>query len=482
LADPVADTVVLGDPWVAIRDGKILAVGRRDDVVGFTDQSTETIDTNGGRVLPGLKDWHAHLVPTGLFRRRIDLHGLDVDGVADAVARRARKTPPGTWIRGVGFYLDALGHEAPLPASVLDAVAPDHPVRLSSHDLHAIWVNTRALREAGRPADSPAYLVEDEVRLFIEATGRESLNERAAAVRDTQRELHAKGITAIQEHGKLEDLEAIAAVGVAGELKLRIGFSVRGHEFEGWLESGPRESPFPGLLAINGLKMFLDGALGSRTAWLLDPYLDVPGHGHHALEHETALDLVTKAANAGYPTFFHAIGDAAVREALDLCAAAPGLPHRVEHAQLIHPDDLPRFAAQGVMASVQPVHLLTDTPTLIDAWGEERARRSFPVRTLLKSGAEVRFGSDTPVESFDPMLGIFAAAMRLTMNTELLPGFETIPVAKALELYFGAPRLKPGDPADLVVYSEDPATIPPPDLPGMEPLLTVFDGDVVFRR
>jgi len=478
---PEAQLVLAGRPWVAIRDGRIAAVGHRQDLMEHVGRRTEVMDLGGARIYPGLRDSHAHLVPTGLFRRRIDLHGMSVAEVARAVGDRALRTPPGTWVRGMGFSLDALRHPAPLPVGVLDRVAPDHPVWLSSHDLHAIWLNTRALREAGRPAGSPAYLVEDEIRQFAGSIGRESLNERAAAVRDVQREFHAHGITAIQEHGKLEDLEAIAALGVAGELSLRIGFSIRFHEYDGWREARPAESPFPGLLSVNGLKVFLDGALGSRTAWTLDPYEDVEGSGHRALDHEEALAMVTLAASDGVPTFFHAIGDAAVREALDLCAAAPGLPHRVEHAQLIHPDDLPRFAAQGVMASMQPVHLLTDTPTLLDAWGEVRARRSFPVRTLLETGAEVRFGSDTPVEHFHPMLGVFAAATRLTLDADLLPGLETIPVGRALSLYFSFPRLEAGRPADLVVFPEDPEKLPVADLPDLRPSLTVFGGKIVHH-
>jgi len=276
---PEADLVLAGRPWVAIRDGRIAAVGHRHDLLSHIGRGTEVMDLGGARIYPGLKDWHGHLVPTGLFARRVDLHGLSMEEVGRVVGDRALQTPPGTWVRGMGFSLDALRHAAPLPVEILDRVAPDHPVWLSSHDLHAIWVNTRALRSAGRPAGSPAYLLED-------------LNERAAAVRDAQKGFHAYGITAIQDHGRLEDLEAIAALGVAGELALRIGFSIRFHEYEGWREARPPESPFPGLLEINGLKIFLDGALGSRTAWTLDPYEDVVGTGHRALDHGAALAMV----------------------------------------------------------------------------------------------------------------------------------------------------------------------------------------------
>ncbi|MEN8148561.1 MAG: amidohydrolase [Planctomycetota bacterium] len=476
-----ADLVLAGRPWVAIRDGRIAAIGHRHDLLGIIGSRTEVIDLGDARVHPGLKDWHAHLVPTGLFRRRIDLSGMTAEEAARAVAGRVLATPPGTWVRGMGFTLDALGVPAPLPVEILDAVAPEHPVWLSSHDLHAIWLNTRALRCAGRPAGSPAYLTEDEIRVFSQCIGRESLNERTAAVRDAQREFHSYGITAVQDHGRLEDLEAMAALGVANEIRLRIDFSVRFHEYDDWREIRPAEPPFPGLLRVNGLKVFLDGALGSRTAWTLASYDDHDGTGHRALDHEEALEKVKLAARDGVPTFFHAIGDAAVREALDLAAAAPGLPHRVEHAQLIHPDDRARFVEQGVMASVQPVHLLTDTPTLLDAWGEARARASFPVKTLLDLGAEVRFGSDTPVEHENPMLGVFAATTRCTLAGDLLPGTETIPVARALSLYYSFPKLVPGLPADLVVYPEEPERLPVTDLPDLRPSLVVFGGEIVHR-
>jgi predicted amidohydrolase YtcJ len=168
-----------------------------------------------------------------------------------------------------------------------------------------------------------------------------------------------------------------------------------------------------------------------------------------------------------------------VRQALDLAAAAPGLPHSVEHAQLVHADDLPRFAAQGVTASLQPLHLLTDTPGLLRLWGEERARRSFPVKTLLDSGATVVLGSDTPVETLDPMKGLFATVARRTLDGLILPGDEAIPVETALSLYSSLPAVAPGLPADLSIWPEDPAAVPLERIPELTPAATVFAGEIV---
>jgi predicted amidohydrolase YtcJ len=480
LADARVERIFLGEPAVAVADGTVVAAGGADDVLALRAPGTEVVDLAGARLLPGLRDAHAHLVLAGIAKMRIDLRGKTLEEVRAAIATRAASAPAGSWIEGSGFSLDDLRMERPPGADDLDDVAPDHPVRLASHDLHALWLNRRALRLAGRGADSPSYVTEDEVRVFYDATGRESGEERRRAILEIQRELHSFGITEIQEHGRLDDLDSLVDLAEEGKLGLRVGFSVRSHEFPGFLERGPAPA-IPGLLRVNGQKLFLDGALGSRTAWMLAPYEGTEETGHRAMSHEEALAAFRLAADHGLPTFVHAIGDAAVREALDLAEAAPGLPHRVEHAQIVHPEDLPRFARSGVVASMQPVHLLTDTPALRAEWGEERARWSFPVRSLLQTGADVRFGSDTPVETPDPMKGVFAAAARRTLSGETLPGDETIPIETALGLYLPHPEIAPGRPADLVAYPRDPHDTPLEDLPYLAPALTVFAGEVVYR-
>ncbi len=476
-----ADLVLLGRPSVAVAGGRILFAGSREEALALVAPGTEVADFGDARVLPGFRDAHAHLVMTALARRRIDLHGLGAPEIRERIVARAKTLPRGAWIEGTGFELDHLGLSDLPAAADLDAVSPDHPVKLASHDLHALWVNSVALTTLGRPADSASYLTEDEVRIFNDLAGREGPEERVAAARAVLPEFHAAGITAIQEHGTLEDLQALLALAKAGELKLRVRFTIRQHQLTEYAEVAASLPRFPGLLDVNGMKIFLDGALGSRTAWTLEPYQGTTGTGHRALEHNFARERVLAAADLGLPTFFHAIGDAAVREALDLAAAAPGLPHSVEHAQLVHPDDLPRFAAQGVTASLQPLHLLTDTPALLRLWGEDRARRSFPVRSLLAAGAEVKLGSDTPVETLDPMKGLFATVARQTLAGMVLPGDEAVPVATALALYASLPAVTAGLPADLSVWPEDPAVVPLERIPDLAPAATVFAGEIVHR-
>ncbi|MCU0726146.1 MAG: amidohydrolase [Planctomycetes bacterium] len=474
------DLVILADPSVAVTEGRVAAAGPRGAIRPLALGAARVLDLGDARLFPGLRDSHAHLVPTGLAARRVDLHGMTLDRARAALAARVRTTPPGQWVLGRGFSLADLEASRPPSAGDLDDIAPDNPVRISSHDLHALWVNTRALAAAGRPAEAPSYLLEDEVRLFMDAAGRENDEERLAAARDAQALFHAAGITAVQDHGLLADLRAVLALAESGKLLLRVGFSVRDHELPGFLAAEPDLPRHPDLVTVNGQKAFLDGALGSRTAWTLDPYLDGSGSGHRALGRKEARDRVAFAASRGLPTFLHAIGDGAVREALDLFAEFPLLPHRVEHAQLVHPDDLPRFARQNVMASVQTCHLLTDTPDLRRLWGDERAARSFPLRSLVASGAEVRLGSDTPVEPLDPMRGVFAACARRTLDGAPLPGEESLPADEALRLYYSFPEIVPGVPADLVAFPRDPATVPHDVLPRLRPCLTVFAGNVVF--
>ncbi len=476
-----ADLILLGRPSTAIADGRLLFAGSREAALKLAAPNTEVADFGDARVLPGFRDAHAHLVMTALARRRIDLHGLGVEEIGERIAGRASSVPPGTWVEGTGFELDHLGLGRLPTAADLDASSPDHPVKLASHDLHALWVNTAALTAAGRPTTAPSYLTEDEVRVFNDLAGRTGPEERVAATREVLSEFHAAGITAIQEHGTLGHLEALLTLAAEGDLKMRVRFTIRQHQLEEYAARAAELPRYRGLIDINGMKMFLDGALGSRTAWTLDPYLGSTETGHQAIEFEVAKERVLAAADLGLPTFFHAIGDAAVRQALDLAAAAPGLPHSVEHAQLIHPDDLPRFAAQGVVASLQPLHLLTDTPALLRLWGEDRARRSFPVKSLLESGAEVKLGSDTPVEPLDPMKGLFAAVARRTLDGLVLPGNEAIPVETALSLYASLPAVAPGLPADLSVWAEDPAAVPVSRIPELAPIATVFAGEIVHR-
>ncbi len=475
-----ADAVFLGEPSVATLAGRILATGPREAISALAGPETRVADLGSARIFPGLRDSHAHLVPTGLARLRLDVRGLTLAQVRAAVAARARSVPRGQWILGRGFSLAALGAAREPAAADLDDVAPDHPVRIASHDLHALWLNRRALLAAGRAPDAPAYLVEDEVRRFLDAAGREGPEERVAAAREAQSLFHSLGITAVQDHGFLADLRATLRLAGEGGLRMRVAFSVRDHELAAYLETSHALPTFPGLVNVNGQKMFLDGAMTSRTAWTLEPYEGGGDTGHRAHSRSEALDRVRFAAERGYPTFFHAIGDAAVREALDLAALCPGPHHRVEHAQLIHEDDLPRFAAQGVLASMQTCHLLSDTPGLKRLWGLRRAGRAFPVRSLLASGARVRLGSDTPVEDPDPMPGVFAAAARRTLAGDPLPGDEAIPAGTALSLYFSFPALAPGAPADLVAYARDPGDVPIEDLPALRPVLTAFAGEVVW--
>ena len=479
MGDSHPDLIVLGEPSLAVRDGVILAVGDRSSMLDLGAPGTEVLDYGTAAVRPGLRDAHAHLVMTGLARRRLDLRGMDLKAIRSSVVERVRATSAGGWVRGAGFSFASLGTEVPPGATDLDDIAPDHPVALASHDLHALWVNTRALEAAGRPAGSPSYLTEDEVRKFNDAAGRADPDECLAAARNVIAEFHRHGITSVQEHGTLAHLQALLALALSGELLLDVSFSIRDHELPRYVEVMDEIPSLPGQLEVNGMKLFLDGAFGSRTAWLLEPYAGSDRRGHRAIEAETARKRVAFAANLGLPTFMHAIGDAAVREALDLAESAPGLRHRVEHAQMIDPADLARFAALGVGASVQPVHLVADAMFLPGILGEERASRCFVVRSLLESGAEVTFGSDTPVETPDPMKGVYAATTRRNPEGVGLPGDESIPVGKAFELYFSRPALTPGDPANLSVWETDPADLPPAEILDLRPLATIYRGTPV---
>lgn len=475
---------------VLVRGERLAFVGPLADAERLAGGAAARVDLRGRCLLPGFHDAHVHLTQHGLDLSRLDLFGTStLEAALELVAERANEQAPGTWIEGSGLSMSRWDVAA-LDNRDLDAAAPHHPVVLRSQDGHSVWANTLALTQAGMTRDTP-----DPEGGVIERDSRGRLTGRLL-------ELAAKALTAAipqPSDAELQTALGRAAVHLAGlgvttvhhmayesarnwrQLALaasREGFPVRvwaclDHEhIEAAASLGLATGQGGARFAVGGAKFFADGALGSLTAWMLSPYagtrtVGVTVHGPELLRRR-----FPKALDAGLTVVTHAIGDAANRAVLDVLEETRpvwterGLRPRLEHAQHLHPDDVPRFGRLGVTASLQPVHLTFDAKRI----GEllpDRQTGAYRTRALLDTGAALAFGSDTPVAPPDVLAGIRAACTRRAVDGTVLNPDEAVSVGEALAAYTcGAAyaigrenrsgRLKAGFDADLVVLSHSP--------------------------
>ncbi len=506
-----------------VRAGRVARVGGEAEVRAAAPAGATTMDLRGTTVTPGITDAHIHLTSWALARRRIEFAEAPTLHAALARVADAARAPGEGWLRGHGWDANRWGA---LPArDALDATVADRPVYLDSHDLHAAWLNSEALRRSGitrHTSDPPGgqivrdpatgeptgVLLENAKGLVEPHLPTPGPREIDDALLDAQRELHRWGITGVHsvERSGLEDF---ARLGRNDRLRLRVLQAIQLDRLDAAIadglrsgEAAPGTAGDRGWLRIGGVKMFLDGALGSRTAWLREPYLDTDGdRGIQTLPSAEFQRSVARAAAAGIATTVHAIGDAAVELALDvLGAVAPpaAMPHRIEHLQLCPPDLWARAARSGIVASMQPVHLLTDIPAAERHWGHERSRGAYAFAPLLDTGTVLAFGSDAPVETPDPRQGLLAATRRLPRGSgdasergEWYPEHRLTP-EQALRAYTEGPawaagdaghqgRLLPGYHADLAAWSVDPVHAAPGELRDMHCVLSVVAGEIVHR-
>ncbi|HKZ92366.1 MAG TPA: amidohydrolase [Candidatus Limnocylindrales bacterium] len=528
-----------GFGWVealAIHHGCVVATGSLDDLETLAGSITKRWQL--GRhllVTPSITDAHLHLIDAALAAGQLDLSSLDVAGVAGAIAGRHRQRLAAGdargWLLGHGWSLADLGGRP--GRELLDEAAPGRPVALWSHDHHARWLSSEALRVAaiiGRD-DPPAGRLERDTGgqptgiLYEQAAGlvdaaipEATASQVESAVSAYARVLAGLGVASVHDpggvapdpllHGGPTRYRAMAS---AGGLPLRVTASVREEQLELAIEMGFRsgrpEGERPsGRYRDGWLKAFSDGALGSRTAALLAPYESddpagpPPGGalGMRLRTPERLAELARRAAQAGIASQIHAIGDAAVRATLDVLETVPPVPgamHRIEHAQLVHPADLPRFAGAGIAASVQPCHLLSDAEAARAAWGA-RSATAFPLGDLDRQGTLLPFGTDAPVEPPDPWPGIAAAVTRRGAGWPAHAAFgprQAVSLARALRgACLDGPRsaraadeghLDVGARADLLILPAEPFDGPASaeQLASVRPLATMLDGSVVFE-
>lgn len=515
-AQPRAEAMAFDD------DGRILALGTRD-ALHERYPGAQRLDAGEATVIPGLIDAHGHVAGLGLTQMRADLVGArDKDEVLQRLRAFAANLPEGAWLLGRGWDQNDWPGQAFPTAADLDAAFPDRPVWLTRVDGHAGWANSAALAAVERDlsgdwqpdggrivrdaqGSATGVLVDSAMSLVASAMPAMDAAAIEHALELGMQEAVEHGLTGVHDAGvSLQELRAYQALADRDAMPLRIHAMADGDdEALAWLcDNGLYAHP-GGRLQMRAVKLFIDGALGSRGAALIDDYSDDAGnHGLLLMTPEQLAEVATRAKGCGVQVATHAIGDRGNRVVLDAFEqvlgddAAGDHRWRIEHAQILTRDDIPRFAALGVVASMQPTHATSDMPWAADRLGQQRIQWAYAWRKLRDAGARLALGSDFPVESVDPRLGLYAAATRADATGAPSGGWhpqEKLTAWEALRGFtldaawagFAADRvgsLEPGKRADFVLLAQDPLAVDPAGLDELDVLATYVDGEAVYRR
>ncbi len=523
---------------VATKDNKILFAGSLVEAEAYKTEATQVIDLGGKTMTPGLIEGHGHFMGLGYNELDLDLmKTTSYQEIIDAVAEKVKTTAPGEWIIGRGWHQSKWTE---MPEDTvngfqthyrLSEVSPDNPVYLSHASGHAGFANAKAMEIAGieiLPKDGIDKLEVEGGEVMRDGLGRPTgiFNERAQSligkhIPETTPEKNIKafelavaacqrnGITGFHDAGIGQETIALYdQMKTEQKMNVRMYAMLTGWDKElldEWYEKGPRVDP-DHLVTIRSVKLNCDGALGSRGAWLLEAYTDRPGHfGHETLPMEFVKETALNGLQHGFQVCSHAIGDRANKEILDRYEAAfTALPDlitdhrfRIEHAQHLHPDDIPRFAQLGVIPAMQAVHLSSDRPWAIDRLGEKRIKEgAYMWQALLKTGIPIVNGTDVPVEPLNPIASLFASISRKTLQGIPEGGYEPeqkMTREQALRSYtldaaYGAFEEKikgsitAGKLADFTIYSQDLMAVPEGEFLNTTIEMTIFDGKVVYTK
>lgn len=506
---------------LAVRGGRIVYLGPDAGADKLRGPKTRVIDLAGRAVTPGLIDAHSHLVGLGQALQEVDLTGTATyEEIVRKVREAASKVPAGTWVRGRGWDQNDWPEKQFPTHEALSAAVPDHPVWLTRVDGHAALVNTAAMKILGIDAaikdpsggrflrgsggQPTGVMIDNAMGVMEGRMPAPSAEDLQRALRLAARHCVELGLTTVTDMGIGDaDYRAYSALRKAGELPLRAAVFLTDDDrlLAHWFERGPEIDP-DARLQVRGVKMYIDGALGSRGAALIEPYSDDPGNlGLLVTTGDHLEEVSRKALAAGFQVGIHAIGDRGGLVALDAMERAFGGPKpearfRLEHSQVLRVEDIERMGRLGIIASMQPTHATSDMPWAGDRVGEKRLAGAYAWRKVLNAGGRLALGSDFPVESADPRLGLYAAVTRQDLQgkppggwlpgerltrEEALRGF-TLDAAWSLFLEKEVGSLEMGKRADLVVFARDPMAVSETEIPKAEIDFTVVDGQVVYER
>ena len=521
-------------PAILIDRERIIAVGDTNDLL-FQYPNAEKQDMQGRFILPGLTDAHLHLHHYALSLQKIDCETNTKEECLRRVEERVKKAKPGEWVLGHGWNQNVWASSPPLPmgeglgvrestwpnAKDLDSIAPNNPVYLTAKSLHAAWANTPALKLADITAQTPdphngqiqrdatghatGILLETAMELVGNVIPESTIEEIASAIEKAQSNLWKLGLTGVHDFDRRESFMALQRLHAQGKLKLRILKNIPVELLDQAFELGLRAGFGDDWLRIGSVKVFMDGALGPHTAAMFQPYIgEGENRGILNMDGEELFEYGRKAAQVGLGMTVHAIGDRANHEVLNAYEQLrtyenenhfPALRHRIEHVQVIHPDDAARLGKMNIIASMQPIHATSDMLMADQFWGPERSRLAYAMKTQLDFGARLALGSDAPVESPNPFWGLHAAVTRrradgspspegwypeqkLTMS-EAFAGY-TLGPAYAAHMEGRLGKLAPNYLADLIVLEKDIFTCNPNDLLTLESSATMIGGEWVY--
>ena len=500
--------LLIGDDGKVLR---VLPVGEAGPIF-VAGMRVAVIDAGGRTLLPGIIDGHGHVTDLGFYALRLNVTGSgSLAELQQRLRDYAAAHPDVKWIQGGGWNQELWPEKRFPTAADLDAIVPDRPVVLERVDGHAIVVNSAAMRAAGVTAATPAphggeihdgVFVDAARGLIDKAIPKPSEAELDQALAKSQEILLSVGVTGVGSMStSIADWQAFRRAGEAGRLNVRLMAYLSGTESlavvphpTGWL--------YGDHLRAVGIKLFADGALGSRGAWLKQPYADMPGSkGLQFHSDAEMMSLADRAARAGFQVATHAIGDAANAQMISTYEQLSrkygrNRRWRIEHFQIVDPVDIPRLAPAGIIASMQPTHQTSDRLMAEKRLGPNRLAGAYAWQTVLKSGAKLAFGTDFPVESPNPFPGLSAGIRRQDVNGQPPGGWipsERLTLGEALRAYtrgsayagFAEDRigaLEPGKYADFIIVDRDPTQIDAQSLAKTQVLETWVAGKKVFSR
>ncbi|MDF1504205.1 amidohydrolase [Roseisolibacter sp. H3M3-2] len=507
---------------MAVRGGRVQFVGDSRGALALRGPRTRVVDLGGRTVIPGMVDAHGHLSGLGLGLRNVDLVGTtSYDDVIARVVARARTAPKGSWVVGRGWDQNDWGDTRFPTHEALSRALPDHPVYLERVDGHAALVNAAGMRaaaitrdtkdpEGGRlertPSGDPTGVFVDRAQGLVErAIPNATRDELREALRAATRELHRYGLVGVHSAGEgRATIELMEEMAQRGELDLRANIMIGDDSaaLRHYFARGPRRALHDGRLWVSSVKLYADGALGSRGAALLEPYADDPNNSGLLLSAPAHIqDVATRALRAGFQVNTHAIGDRGNRVVLDAYEAAfkavPVADHRfrVEHAQILHHEDVPRFAALGVIPSMQASHQTSDMYWAGNRLGQGRLLGAYAWRALIDAGSIVPNGSDFPVELVNPLISFHASVARQDAKNWPSGGWypeqrmtreEALKSMTLWPAYSGFQEgelgsLSTGKRADFVVLDRDIMRVPAEEILATRVLATWFGGRAVYE-
>lgn len=513
---------------IVIKSDTFLFIGTKTEAESYIGEQTKQIDLNGKTVVPGLIEGHAHLLGVGYNLLNVDLmYAQSYEEVIKMVQERAKTTPKGEWILGRGWHQDKwinqperMFRNLPTHHALSEAV-PDHPVFLSHASGHMALANAKAMElaevtadaeqpdggEVFKGLDGPTGIFNETAQRMVGKAIPSTTKERAEqALQLAINECLKNGITSFHDAGSPGLVELSKEFGEQGKLDIRLYIMLRGdlEQMNEYFKKGPDIGLYDDHLTVRAIKMAADGALGSRGAWLIDEYADASGEYGHEVQPMTHIDSLTQEAyKAGFQVCIHAIGDRANKEVLDLYERTfqAGLQqdprYRIEHAQHMRAEDIPRFAELGVIPAMQAIHMASDRPWAIDRLGKKRIEEgAYMWQALLESGARVVNGTDAPVEPIDPLPSFYASVARKTLKGTPEEGYEMdqrMTRTQALRSYtldaaYGAfmediiGSIEVGKYADLAILDKNIMEVPEQEILDSKVAMTIIGGEIVYEK